>query len=492
MRDNLVDKVLWEVRKQQLISEGDRIVVGISGGADSVCLLSILNEWKQQMRLSLFGVHVHHGIRGVDADEDAEFARKLCTQYDVPFYEFRGDVPAMAKEEGMTEEEAGRKYRYTCFAKVMKEQAAHKLATAHHMDDQAETVLFHLIRGTNLSGMGGMAYQDAMWLGTDKDCVIRPLLGCRKTEIVSFLKTREIVWKEDVTNQDICYARNHLRLNVLPSLAQVNDQAVGHIAQFAASAREYEQFFREMVADYIEKYVVFGKSCETEANRLRAQNPMLARAVIYQMICTAGGSKKDVTREHVDIVYGLLEKQSGKRVVLKQGILAILSYETLMIRKSLEDDEITPFCYEIVKEELVDKQKMNFELPGIGNITLRLIANTDENAAIGLGKTIDGNSKNNYTKIFDYDKIKDTLRLRMARSSDYLIINNQGQRKKISRYFIDAKIPADMRKRAVVLALGDEVLWHIGGRRGERYKVDSTTRCVLVVNYKGEEHGRYD
>ena len=177
--DAFPEKIMKYVDQHALLSPGDRIVVGLSGGADSVCLLLILQVISGKMPLSLCAVHVEHGIRGQEALEDTAFCRQLCETRGIPFREVHCDVPGMARREGLSLEEAGRKARYETFARVREEWGGTKIAVAHHREDQAETLLLHLFRGTHLAGMQGMRPRQGV--------IIRPLLDVSREEIEAWL-----------------------------------------------------------------------------------------------------------------------------------------------------------------------------------------------------------------------------------------------------------------------------------------------------------------
>lgn len=456
-----------------MIDTGDRVVVGLSGGADSVALFLLLNELKEEFKLKLYAVHINHGIRE-EADEDADYAESLCEQFHVPFFLFKEDIKALAKMQGKSEEEMGREYRYQCFFEIMEKEKAEKLAVAHHMDDCAETVLFHLLRGTDLSGMTGIRPVNGK--------IIRPLLNCRKEELTAWLKEKNVTWKEDVTNLENVYARNKIRNQVLPLLSDLNSQAVKHITEFADSMKEYETFFHNMTLQYVNKYVEFvgedeARLCCTDCKHLISQEKIFATAVIYEMLAKVCGKKKDLTREHILSIYELLNKQSGKRVDLPHQMEAEISYENLIIRKCSKQKEID-ICWkkEISLEGLkAGKEKqMQIVLPYGGSLTMKIRSNAE------------GNLKNNYTKFFDCDKIGNTLCLRTPEQEDYFAINENGNRKKLSRYFIDEKIPLSERRKKLVVAVDHEVLWLIGGRRSESYKINEDTESVLVLIYGGE------
>lgn len=479
----MLEKVRKYMEFHHMLEVGDKVVIGVSGGADSLCLFHLLQELREGYDLSLFVVHVHHGIRGAEADKDAEYVKVLCQKYEVPFYVFKENIPKMARECGMSEEEAGRKYRYECFYQVMERVGADKLATAHHMDDQAETVLFHLIRGTKISGMTGIAPVN--------NKIIRPLLSCRKKEIVNWLLKREITWREDETNKDNHYTRNKLRNQVIPVLKEMNEQAVSHIAEFAGYMTEYEKFFQKEVQKYLAEYVIFeadAKRCQVNRIHLRQQERILSEAVIYEMLVFICGAKKDISKEHVEAVYGQLHNQSGKKVMLPYQAEAEISYEKLIIRKCFERKEDVWNRAIVVKDLIERKQELNFTLPSGGCLTVRILnmEEMEEKQREEIVNTV-SNSKNNYTKLFDCDTIRDTLYVRTPDSEDYFIMNEKGNRKKLSRYFIDHKVPLEDRKHKIVVAKEHEILWVIGERRGETYKIKNNTKYVLLLMYEGEK-----
>lgn len=467
----MLEKVRKYIELHHMINVGERIVMGISGGADSVALFLILNELKGEYDLELFVVHINHGIRK-EANGDADYVAALCKQYQVPFYLYEADVKSLAREQGKSEEEMGREYRYQCFYEIMEKEHADKLAVAHHMGDRAETVLFHLVRGTDLSG--------AIGIRPVNDKIIRPLLECQKEELTGWLEERQIMWKEDITNGDNSYTRNKIRNQVLPLLTEVNGQAVKHIAEYADCMTEYEAFFQKAVQQYIEEQVVFKEersSCHTNVITLLSQEKILGAAVLYEMLTKTAGQKKDISKDHILSIYALLGKQSGKRVDLPYQVEAKISYEKLIIRKCSKQEDFFSWKREVPLEELRrKKEQITLNLPYSGRLTVKIYPNDNQIC------------KNNYTKYFDCDKIKDTLFLRTVESADYMVINEHGNRKKLSRYFIDERIPSAMRRTKIVAAIGNEVLWVLGNRRCENYKIDENTKYILALTYEGEKN----
>ncbi|MDO5154673.1 MAG: tRNA lysidine(34) synthetase TilS [Eubacteriales bacterium] len=488
----MLQRMKKQIEEYHMLNQGDKVVLGVSGGVDSVCLLLLMKEVLKQYALSIYVVHVNHGIRQQDAKRDAEYVKQLCQMYDLDYSLYEGNVPELAKEWGMSEEEAGRTFRYQCFLKKMKQVNATKLATAHHMGDQAETVLFHLIRGADLSGMSGM--HPVSYVESGKFTVIRPLLPFDKSELKQFVKEKQIKWFEDVTNQENQYSRNRLRNVVIPNLEKINAQAGKHIAEFATTAAMYQSFFERIVKNYMELHVVTesdqtmsGMSCSTNRNLLREQDELVVRAVLYEMMAKVCGQKKDLAKEHVFALTRLLDAQSGKEINLPYGMRAVLTYETLTIRKCFEE-KTEEWKYEIKMQE-----NEQIVLPNGGKIYVEYIDRQQLGEKEWKKLQMEAvNSKNNYTKFYDCDTIKDTLCVRRPEAEDYFVMNEQGNRKKISRYFIDCKIPREQRQSTWVIAMQREVIWLVGLRRCNNHRISDKTKYVLVVRYEVENHGKTD
>ena len=565
----MLEKVREYIKENDMLALGDKVVVGVSGGADSTALLEILDSLKEEYGLSIYVVHINHGIRK-EAGEDAEFVRMLCEKKSLPFYLFCEDIPAMAKREGLSEEEAGRSFRYQCFYKVMRENGAHKLAVAHHMDDQAETVLFHLVRGTDLAGAAGI--QPVSVLSDSRNIIIRPLLNVRGAEIRSWLTAQGIHWQEDATNNDDNYSRNRIRNRVMSDLTVINDRASEHISEFAKRAFLYDGYIKKQAMKFIagEVQVVCSKGDKAaakapltepvsevdikaaptepvsevdikaaptvplnEADRnttavipfsevtdcmtierlslqrehLLAEDRVLADRVLYELFTRLAGAKKDITGEHVNAIYGLLSKQSGRRLNLPYGVVAEVSYEWLILERmgdkckrdciTATDSDGTTAVKINIKDLKIDED-LSIKISDKEKIVLRLSkTGSGKEAETGSEISTQTELKNfpencekfekNYTKYFDCDTIGNTLYIRCPKQEDYFICDGEGHRKKLSRYFKDIKLPAGERGAQRVLADGSEVLLVLGRRRCESHLVTADTQRVLTVDYVGTE-----
>lgn len=237
------------IEKNQLIRPGDGVVVGLSGGPDSVFLLYALHTLQPRMGFTLRAVHVHHGIRGAEADRDEAFSEKLCAKLDIPFQAVHVAAPAYAAQHGLSLEEAARILRYKALESARQQLGqtlAAWIAVAHHLDDQAETVLHNLVRGAGLRGLAGMENR--------RNHVIRPLLSIKREDILKWLKQYDIPYVTDSTNADPHYTRNRIRSTVLPELREINPEASAHIAHSAALLREADAYFHALALQYVDAH----------------------------------------------------------------------------------------------------------------------------------------------------------------------------------------------------------------------------------------------
>lgn len=471
------DKVCLFIKENGIISQGDKIIIGLSGGADSVCLLDILNGLKEEYGLSLYAVHVNHGIRGEQADEDERFSVELCREYGIEAAVYYYDVPALVKRQHMTEEEAARHVRYEAFHKEYVKLKADKIATAHNKTDQAETILFRMCRGTGIKGMLGMPLV--------RGNIIRPLMCVTGKEIRDYLSDRGMEYRLDSTNACVDYDRNRIRHKVIPQLERINDNAVGHIADMASQLSEVYEWFR-ITVDNIEKSCVKQNesSVEAEAAELLNVHPAVAREIIRDMIAQITHSLKDVTAVHIEQVLGLLNMDSGKRIRLPYGITAYKDYD--VIRLSKENKALyakeEKNGYEISREELsdngIDNIFYNVYLPDKKELCPQIRITADVAQYSGINTDI---PKNICTKWFDYGKMGDKLNIRRIAPGDYFIIKG-GRKKMMSRYVIDEKIPRQYRNKLLVAAFGSRIMWVIGGRTSEDYFLKDNSEEALIMD----------
>ena len=300
------EKVRAFMEQYHMVTAGERVLLGLSGGADSVCLFHLLRELQEPLGFSLLAVHVNHNLRGAEAGRDAAFAENLCREYDVPFYLYSCPVEKIAKEKHLSTEEAGRAARQEVFAACAKEQRAVKIALAHHQDDVAETMLHHLARGTSLAGLAS--------LRPVRGNVIRPLaLRRTKTRSGRNVESRKCSWCEDSTNAEDAYTRNGIRHHVLPYLTEeVNPRAAAHMAQTSLDLLETEEYLEQQTDQLMERYASAEKNAVVLRDAVSSEAPLLQRYVIRRVLEQLAGKRKDLTREHLESVRELLKSRSEK------------------------------------------------------------------------------------------------------------------------------------------------------------------------------------
>lgn len=462
--NKFLDEVYNYIKEYHMVEPSDRIVIGLSGGADSVCLLVSLCMLSGRLGTdtgNLFAVHVNHMLRGEAAEHDEAFSRELCEKLGVHFIGYRKDIGALAEELHCTVEEAGREYRYACFSDTAQKFNCQKIAVAHNKNDLAETVLFHIIRGSGLKGLSGIS--------PVRDRIIRPLLNMPRQTIEEFLEEINQNYCTDATNFGTDYDRNRIRHAILPVMEQINSAAVDHICQVAAEAKESYRYIRDQaLAQYggcTEN--TDGKTVALDIGELYKCSPVLQEHMIHEAITDVAGGSRDVTRRHVMAVVGLIYQDTGKSAILPYGIRARRSYDRLIISNAKEQPQA--YCINILENGV-------YEIPEWGSIEIEHMKYKPEMEI----------SKKTYTKMFDYGKIGNNLCIRTPQEGDYITIDSEGNTKKLSRVFIDSKIDRELRNKWPVLACGREIIWAVGLRYNISYGVDENTKHVLYMKCTGK------
>lgn len=469
-------KVREFVEKYHLIRDGDILVAGISGGADSVCLFHLLLKLQGTIDFRFAAVHVNHGLRGEEADRDERFVEELCLANDIPYYGVHRNIKEIAAQQGLSMEEAGRKARYEAFGQVMGQQRGTKIVLAHHRDDQAETMLHHLARGTGISGLCGLKPVSGNR--------IRPLLCLERNEIEEYLKTCGAVWQTDSTNQDDEYTRNKIRHHVVSYLCQeINPRTVSHMAETARELWEAEELLccltEEKAGQFTERHSTYGILSE----KLRNEPGILQRRIILEEMKRVAQTARDFTRIHAEDVESLWEKQPGKKIMLPCGVTAYRGYDEIRIVR--EESRNSGTKRHRPEEERQGKER---------NRHIFLIPKEEKKEVIVDGYSVTYQiiphkfvqiQEKKYTKWLDYDKIKDNVEMRHRNPGDRISILPSGGSKKLKDYLIDRKIPQGERDGLWLLADGQDILWIIGDRISEKYKVTDATRLILHIQIKG-------
>ena len=461
----MLKKVQDAITDYHMILPGEKVVAGVSGGADSVVLLLQLIEYKKKVDFSLLVFHLNHLIRE-EASQDEEFVRKLCDQYMIPFFSKSVDVQRIAIRDHISTEEAGRMVRY----EAMRELKPDKIAVGHHSNDLSETVILNMCRGTGLHGMVGIA--------PVQGDIIRPLIFMNRTEIESYLAEICQPFCVDITNAAPDYTRNRIRHNIIPALKKdVNDRASEHIAALAQDMFELERYIDSKVAEAFDIYVeqAYNRQLILDIRACEELDVVIFRELILKILEKLTPKRKDIARTHIDLITDICDASGEKSVDLPYGLRVIKTYDELIFEEK-KDEDPDKADYRLSIPNLTPGEGWSSILPDGRTVVARVMGFA--------GKTIPNKT---YTKWFDYDKIDcSKLQIRYRQSGDYLTINSDMSKKTLQDYMVDEKIEKRLRDHTFVLAEEHHVLWVIGHRISEYYKLDDTSSWILEIEIISE------
>ena len=484
-------KIRDTIHKNNLINRGEHIVIGLSGGPDSVCLFSVLKELADEMDFALYAVHVNHGFRPGAAEEDQAYVEALCQQHGVSCIPFKYDCNAIAREHGLTSEEAGRKVRYESFIRVAQAlikngvpQDSVKIAVAQNADDQAETVLLRLLRGTGPDGLAGMAYSRM----EQNICEIRPLLDTWRSEIETYCEEKQLLPRIDHTNLQPIYTRNKIRLQLIPYLQENFNpnimEALGRLSRSAGEDKAY--LWQQAEAAYAELKIRDGLLQQDGLKQL--PQPLKYRVIMKAF--SQIGLDQDITTAHLEVADRILEAAGESREAeFPGGYKMIVRYgEAAFVRP--EGTDTTAWDLKVRIENCYQNAGFSGEL--LPNAAKSAKGNTDGSES----PAQDTNSSEppvQEVAVFDYEKFtaaqcdETRIELRTRREGDFLPLTNG--RKKLQNYFTDEKVPKEARDKVRFAAIGSEILWipaqpELGikkSRYNPKYKLDSATKNRLIL-----------
>lgn len=483
-------KIRNMMKRCRMVSPGQRILAAVSGGADSVCLLAVLHALAPEFSFSLEAVHVEHGIRGEESLQDCAYVERLCGKLGVRLTVRHIHVPELARQSGRTEEEEARIQRYRIFEETAEQCGAQRVAVAHHLGDQAETVLWNLIRGSGLRGLRGILPVRPLRDGqAASPLVVRPLLETSREEIEQYLEACGLSYRTDRTNLDKTVTRNKIRHDILPDLIKLNAQAPRHIAQAAEEAAEAEAYLERVTARAAEGCI----HCQADGQpvlllaRWQKEEPFIRRRLLRECIrrASGNGSLKDIGAVHVEALMGLACVGGEKSVRLPGGLTAVRSYGQIRFLSGAEalSGAVLPAAGALYAQDARPGERW-VEVPFPGRQMVHYGGYCFSLACGCAGESGICIPKKRFTKWIAYATIaqKESQKLcfRTRRPGDVLVVRQDGSRKKLSDYLIDEKIPSSLRDRVVLLAIGSEVLWVAGMRISEKARVTPGSAYVKV------------
>lgn len=455
----MVKKVESSIRKYDLICKNDRILVAVSGGPDSVCLLYILVGLKDKYSLSFHIAHLNHSFRGKESQRDATFVRNLAKRIGIPSTIEKMNVSKIIKERKLSKEDGAREIRYEFLERVAEEQNCNKIALGHTADDQAETVLLRLFKGTGRTGICGIPPK--------RGKIIRPLIEIRREDVLQYLNKNKIPWLMDSSNLEKNYLRNFIRLDIIPTLKKrVNPKLIDAISKFVVLSRIDESYL-DMEADELYTDAIIEKKRSEivlKIDSILSSHTAISTRMVRKAIKDFKGDLRKVTAKHIESILRLCRGETGKKVSLPFHIIAEKSYDRLTLSKIGES---------------VKGYKGVVEIPGVCVIDgLKIFT------AVQKKFKKQWKNKNDFEAYFDLDEISPPLYVRNKLPGDKFIPLGMKGEKKVKDIFIDDKVPKDERNKPLLIDKKG-ILWIIGNRRSERAKLKKGTEKVLYMKAEG-------
>jgi len=460
----LVERAEEAIRRFGLLGGGESLLVGVSGGQDSIALFDVLRQLAPTMRLQLAVAHVHHGLRGGEADQDERLVRRLAEAADVPFRCRRLDVPAVARAAGHSFEEAGRQARYEFFELVRQELGADAVALGHTASDRAETLLMNLLRGAGPDGLGGISPK--------RGCIVRPLILATREETLAHCRKEGLEFRVDRTNLEPHHLRNKVRLELLPLLEREYVRgAAEHITRAAELAHDEAQLLQELAAKTLKETTAeSGSGCiRLDINALKVLPEALLRRTLREAIRVTSGDVRDLRYNHVrDLVRLIKQGRTGARVVLPGAVVVERGYGEVTIGWSR------------AQPPSVGEVSVTLPVPGqVALVRLGIRVRGDVRDVEEEGEAVAGGK---WQATLDAGAAGDALVVRNWRPGDRFRPLGLGGEKKLQDFFVDAKVPRAERSRVAIVARRDgRIIWIVGHRLDDRAKVSPATRRVLVL-----------
>ncbi len=436
----MINKILKTINKYSMIVKNDSIIIGLSGGSDSVTLFHVLRLLKDEYNLSLIVVHINHGIRE-EAKDDEKFCIDLCNEYGIPIYIYKKNINELSKKMKITTEEAGRFFRYECFNKHMK-NGKEKIAIAHNKNDVVETFFMRAVRGSGLRGLASIQ--------PVRENIIRPLIEVEKEEIENYCLMNNFQFIFDKSNLSMEYTRNKIRLNLIPMLKnEYNEEVVNNVYKTSKILSEEEIFLNSLAKTHLNEIVVLqNDKVYLNLEKLKKINIVMQRRVLRKSIFLLEKDMKDLSYIHIEQCLQLIEAVNGSSFNLPKNIKAIKEYDNICIKKRIEELKITKKNIKINNIYFVEQNNIYF---GISKYEIN--DNKDyENSYILKGKKLKCTKKKQLL-LQNYDNL--VLRNRMP--SDKIYLRHINGNKKLKKYFIDEKIPRDDRDNILLLAQSSNV-----------------------------------
>ncbi len=469
MQQQLEQRVLGFIRENQLVSSQQKLLVAVSGGPDSVCLIYILAKLQEELDIRLHVAHLNHQLRGAESEADARYVSDLAHRLGIPATVDQRDVKAYQAQQHLSLEEAAREVRYAFLAQVARFIGANRVAVGHTIDDHIETILMHLIRGTGITGLRGLQ-SGSLWQSLeDSLTVVRPLLAVSRQETASYCHDHQLMPRLDASNLSLSSLRNRIRHQLLPLLQSYNPRVADALLRTARMAgddlafidKEIASLWGEIVQEQ-EKAIILDKERFLELPSTLQR--YLLRAVIERLL----GNLKDIEVRHIEEIMGVLTKPAGKRISLPGGLIFSIEYDKYLV--SPDPAAVSPFP--------ALSGEFRLKIPGE-----TLLPGWRVEASI-INREQMGEADEDFVAYFDLDKAGDKLMVRSRQPGDRFQPLGLSQPKKLGEFMIDTKIPQAWRQRVPIVCSPEHILWVVGWRIDDRVKVTESTSQILCLKFE--------
>jgi tRNA(Ile)-lysidine synthase len=467
-------KILEEIHKHQMIQAGDRLLVAVSGGPDSMALLHWLWQQRRKLHITVRAIHLNHQFRGSEADEDQNYVEETCLAWGIPCSSTAIDVSHYAKEHKLSKQVAARECRYKYFEQVAQELGYNKLCLAHHSDDQLETVVMRFIRGAGLGGLSGIPAVRQ----TESVQIIRPFMTVRKDHIEAYCQAQQIHPRLDQSNLRDDYTRNKIRHHIVPQLLELNPQLHQVIHEMTDTLSTEDRFLDELAKNYIDSVIESNELHKLTINlRFFQEVPLaLQRRLILLLLSYLPAKRSDWNKIHIEQMLSLMNNNKGtKQLHLPNGVRVTREYDYLYLSLDNEESNRSDECMAYL--EYLPEEGEFILLPASYRISIMTHALPE---AWGAGEH-ENKSLPTYRASFDVDQLSFPLAVRNRRAGDQIQPLGMDGNKKVKDIFIDKKVPLSERSEWPLIVDQEAIIWIPGLKRANRGKVTEKTKRRLTV-----------
>lgn len=461
----MIDSALRTIKENNMFDKGDRVIVAVSGGPDSIALLHVLYKLKEELGISLYVAHVNHGLRGAEADSDEEYVKNFCESLHIEFRSKRVDINEISRLKNISSESAGREVRYEFFKELMNKFSAQKVAIAHNANDQAETILMRIMRGTGMDGLIGIR-------PVRDNIFVRPLINNTRDEIEEYCLKNNLNPRIDKTNLEAIYSRNKVRLQLIPYIKEnFNEDIIQVLNRLSYTIKVDNDYLEEVSKEKYKKY------CDTNGEKVIIskeaflEHESIVTRIIRLAIQNLVGNLCNFEKIHIYDIMRLQKCSTGKELSLPSNVYSVNNYGDIVISRTKKQN------IKARVEEYILVNGINV----IKDINIKISINK-----ASMEKKPDF-KRSKWIKYFDYDKIKGDITLRFRRDGDRFTPLGMSGSKKLKDLFIDLKVPKEERSEIPLVCFGGSIAWITGYRVSEIFKVDENTKNILEVKIEREE-----